>query len=248
MAREAGKPQLADDMAHALLRHFTALVAEDPVTMPGAAALVRLAARHIPLAVASNCPLDVVESTLARVGLLGHFAHVVVAGDGLLPKPHPDVYATAVRLCGVRPEDAMAVEDSVTGVESAWRAGMRVLGVGPRPAEEGLTRPTCGCALWPIRNSRHGPIPGRTRPPEACPVTDPEVDAVAVSGGDFRLSCPARTRLCRRAMPIPERSDGDARHPFGCAGRLLRRVAWRVTEPPGNRVHFLEEPKLLRAV
>ncbi|GGV85813.1 hydrolase [Streptomyces gelaticus] len=140
MAGESGKPQLADDMTRALLRHFMALVAEDPVTMPGAAALVRLAARHIPLAVASNCPLDVVESSLSRVGLLGCFAHVVVAGDGLLPKPHPDVYATAVRLCGVRPEDAMAVEDSVTGVESARRAGMRVLGVGPRPADEKADR------------------------------------------------------------------------------------------------------------
>lgn len=31
----------------------------------------------------------------------------------------------------------MAVEDSVTGVESARRAGMRVLGVGPRPAVAG---------------------------------------------------------------------------------------------------------------
>lgn len=140
MAGEAGKPQLADDMTHSLLRHFMALVAEDPVTMPGAVALVRLAARNLPLAVASNCPLEVVESSLARVGLLGCFAHVVVAGDGLLPKPHPDVYATAVRLCGVRPEDAMAVEDSVTGVESARRAGMRVLGVGPRPAGEGAER------------------------------------------------------------------------------------------------------------
>ncbi|MFJ7201262.1 MULTISPECIES: HAD family hydrolase [unclassified Streptomyces] len=140
MASETGKPQLADDMAQALLSHFMTLVAEDPVTMPGAAALVRLAARHVPLAVASNCPLDVVEFCLARVGLRSYFAHVVVAGEGLLPKPHPDVYATAVRLCSVRPEDAMAVEDSVTGVESARRAGMRVLGVGPRPAEEGADR------------------------------------------------------------------------------------------------------------
>ncbi|MCX4851032.1 HAD family phosphatase [Streptomyces sp. NBC_00893] len=140
MAREAGKPQLADDMTQALLRNFMALVAEDPVTMPGAAALVRLAAGNLPLAVASNCPLDVVETSLARVGLLNYFAHVVVAGDGLLPKPHPDVYTTAVRLCSVRPEEAMAVEDSVTGVESARRAGMRVLGVGPRPSGEGADR------------------------------------------------------------------------------------------------------------
>lgn len=137
MAEETGKPDLADDMTDALLKHFTALVAEDPVTMPGAAALVRLAARHLPLAVASNCPLDMVESSLERAGLLSHFGHVVVAGDGVRPKPHPDVYAVAAELCGVSPQEALAVEDSVTGVVSARSAGLRVLGTGPRPAGPG---------------------------------------------------------------------------------------------------------------
>lgn len=140
MARETGKPELTDDMTHSLLRHFTAMVAADPVTMPGAAALVRLAARHLPLAVASNCPLDMVESSLARAGLLGHFGHIVVAGAGLRPKPHPDVYAAAADLCGVRPQDALAVEDSITGIDSARAAGLRALGVGPRPAGRGADR------------------------------------------------------------------------------------------------------------
>ncbi|MFB6992714.1 HAD family hydrolase [Streptomyces sp. NPDC056178] len=140
MARETGKPELTGALTDSLLRHFMALVAADPVTMPGAAALVRLAACHLPLAVASNCPLDVVESCLQRASLLDRFDHIVVAGDALRPKPHPDVYAAAADLCGVRPQDALAVEDSVTGIESARRAGLRVLGVGPRPAGDGQDR------------------------------------------------------------------------------------------------------------
>lgn len=48
MAEETGKPDLAEDLAATLLTTFTALVDKDPVTMPGAAALVRLAARHLP--------------------------------------------------------------------------------------------------------------------------------------------------------------------------------------------------------
>ncbi|MGW1465957.1 HAD family hydrolase [Streptomyces sp. NPDC002308] len=133
MAEECGKPDFVDDMTDSLLRHFTALVADDPVTMPGATALVRLAARHLPLAVASNCPLDMVESSLERAGLLAHFDHVVVAGDGVRPKPHPDVYTVAAGLCGVSPQEALAVEDSVTGIVSARKAGLRVLGTGPFP-------------------------------------------------------------------------------------------------------------------
>lgn len=74
-----------------------------------------------------------VESCLARAGLLSSFSHVVVAGEGVRPKPEPDVYSLAVRLCGVPPEDALAVEDSLTGMESARRAGLRVIGLGPCP-------------------------------------------------------------------------------------------------------------------
>ncbi|MEU1127003.1 HAD family phosphatase [Streptomyces sp. NPDC005899] len=133
MAQETGKPDLADDLADTLLSSFTALVDQDPVTMPGAAALVRLAARSRPLAVASNCPRTTVESCLDRAGLLGCFDHVVVAGEDIRPKPEPDVYSAAARLCGVPPEEALAVEDSLTGMESARRAGLRVIGIGERP-------------------------------------------------------------------------------------------------------------------
>ncbi|WP_406467484.1 HAD family phosphatase [Streptomyces hirsutus] len=133
MAEETGKPDLVEGLTGTLLDTFTALVDRDPVTMPGAASLVRRAARHLPLAVASNCPREVVESCLDRAGLLGCFGHVVVAEEGVRPKPQPDVYRVAARLCGVPPEEALAVEDSLTGMESARRAGLRVLGIGPRP-------------------------------------------------------------------------------------------------------------------
>ena len=155
MAQETNKPDLAEELADALLEHFMFLVAQDPLTMPGAPEFVRLCSRRLPLAVASNCPLVAVEESLSRAGLRTYFRHVVVptvtpgtsgaAGpvDGLgqehvvRPKPWPDVYATAARLCGVPPQAALAVEDSLTGVESARRAGLRVLGVGPQPPGEG---------------------------------------------------------------------------------------------------------------
>jgi beta-phosphoglucomutase-like phosphatase (HAD superfamily) len=152
MAEETNKPELAADLTAALLGHFLSLVADDPLTMPGACEFVRLLSGRLPLAVASNCPLEVVEESLGRAGLRRHFHHVVVptappgepaapqpvadrepAEAAVRPKPWPDVYATAARLCGVRPAAALAVEDSLTGVESAWRAGLRVLGVGPLP-------------------------------------------------------------------------------------------------------------------
>lgn len=142
MAQAVHKPDLAEDLTAALLDHFLALVTGEPVTMPGAVRLVRLLSGRLPLAVASNCPRVVVEGSLERAGLLAHFQCLVVpdTGDCVRPKPYPDVYAVAARLCGVPPHRAMAVEDSLAGVEAARRASLRVLGVGPRPQGDGATR------------------------------------------------------------------------------------------------------------
>ncbi|MET7905496.1 HAD family phosphatase [Streptomyces sp. NPDC005336] len=137
MAEFAGLPELAEQMTEQLLDAFRSLVAEDPVTMPGAPQLVEKAAAFAPLAVASNCPRDVVEDGLSKAGLLRYFNHVLVPEGEMRPKPYPDVYLAAARLCGAAPGDALAVEDSHCGFLSASRAGLRVLGVGPRkPVDE----------------------------------------------------------------------------------------------------------------
>jgi HAD superfamily hydrolase (TIGR01509 family) len=138
MADEAARPELAEEMAELLLRHFRDLVAREPRTMPGARELVLSVLRFAPLAVASNCPVEVVESCLGAADLRDRFEHIVVPGEGVRPKPQPDVYLTATRLCGVEPGDALAIEDSFCGIQSAAAAGMRVLGVGPLPSDDSI--------------------------------------------------------------------------------------------------------------
>ncbi|MFE3203782.1 HAD family hydrolase [Embleya sp. NPDC059237] len=128
----------ADQVTAQLLDHFRKLVAAAPVTIPGAGELVRLAAGFAPLAVASNCPRDVVESGLAQAGLLPYFTDIVVPDATLRPKPDPDVYLAAARACGAPPSVCLAVEDSYCGILSASRAGLRVLGVGAAPRDEEL--------------------------------------------------------------------------------------------------------------
>lgn len=55
---------------------------------------------------------------------------VVVAGDDITnSKPHPEPYETAARLLHVSPAQALAIEDSPTGVRSAVAAGCVVVAV-----------------------------------------------------------------------------------------------------------------------
>jgi HAD superfamily hydrolase (TIGR01509 family) len=55
---------------------------------------------------------------------------VVVAGDDATrPKPFPDAYLQACEQLGVQPGDAVAIEDSPTGVRAAVASGASVIGV-----------------------------------------------------------------------------------------------------------------------
>lgn len=136
MAEEAGRPELSQQLTERLLEHFLELATAAPRTMPGARELVASAAKFAPLAVASNCPLEVVEECLGAANLRPYFGHIVVPGHGIRPKPHPDVYLAAARCCGTATGDTLAVEDSYCGVKAAIRAGLRILGVGSWPGEE----------------------------------------------------------------------------------------------------------------
>lgn len=104
---------------------------------PGALELIeRLQANGIPIGVASNSPRTIVERALRTAGLETTFASVLTPEDVARPKPAPDVYLASCAALGAPPEQAMALEDSPTGVASARAAGMHVIGV---PSLEGVT-------------------------------------------------------------------------------------------------------------
>lgn len=60
---------------------------------------------------------------------VGTFTSVVTGDNVTHGKPHPEPYLTAAADLGVRPEDAVAIEDSPTGVRSAVAAGVPTIAV-----------------------------------------------------------------------------------------------------------------------
>jgi HAD superfamily hydrolase (TIGR01509 family) len=101
--------------------------------MPGVRACLEFArAKSIGTAIASSSPYDWVSGHIGRLGLAHFFDHVVAAEHVEAAKPAPDLYLRATRLLGVDPGDAIALEDSPNGVESAKAAGLFCVAVpGP---------------------------------------------------------------------------------------------------------------------
>ena len=85
------------------------------------------------LAVASSSDLRLIDGALQRLGVLDRFPVRRSAFDEENGKPHPAVYLRVADILDVDPARCVAFEDSPAGVESACRAGMRVIAV---PAEE----------------------------------------------------------------------------------------------------------------
>ena len=76
---------------------------------------------------------------------------VIVGGDDVArPKPYPDPYLQACEALGVSPMDAVAVEDSPTGVRAAAASGAVTLGVPLMVSLEGVG----AHELWPTLADR----------------------------------------------------------------------------------------------
>jgi HAD superfamily hydrolase (TIGR01509 family) len=112
------------------------------VLFPGAADVVRRAARAVPIAIASGALGHEIRRILDREALTHHFSAIVSAEDTVVSKPAPDPYLHALALLSrlftepLVASDCAAVEDSVQGLESARTAGLRTVAVAQTyPAE-----------------------------------------------------------------------------------------------------------------
>jgi|TARA_Y100000310_G_scaffold218161_1_gene219322 HAD superfamily hydrolase (TIGR01509 family) len=120
-------------------RHATyvRMVESNPV-LPGVLEYLESAARlNLSLAVASSSNGGWAQSHLERLGLIDFFSAVRTADDVARAKPHPDVYLAALDALGVAPADAIAIEDSPTGIAAAKRAGIFCV-VVPNPMTRNL--------------------------------------------------------------------------------------------------------------
>ena len=95
----------------------------------GAVEAVRRLAGRWPLGLASSSNRPLIDLALDLMGVAELFRATVSSEEVDRGKPAPDVYLEAARRLGVKPENAVAVEDSASGIRSAKAAGMGVVAI-----------------------------------------------------------------------------------------------------------------------
>ena len=89
------------------------------------------------LGLASSSSVDWVEGHLARRRLLGHFDSIKTRDHVVNVKPDPELFLASLEQLGVRPDEALVIEDSANGVAAAKQAGLYCVLV-PNPMTKDL--------------------------------------------------------------------------------------------------------------
>jgi len=114
--------------------YYFQAIAQRPVLFKGATAAIQAAAGRGPVGIASGASGGEIRHVLGTAGLLECFATVVAAEDVLHGKPDPEPFRVAyerlrVHDSGLKPDECLAVEDSLGGIRSARGAGLPCVGV-----------------------------------------------------------------------------------------------------------------------
>jgi len=129
-ALEAGglAPAAADAVAEQVAEHYIQGQRSGHPPLPGALELVAHLAAEVPVALVTNGPPDIQRLKIEQAGIGSSLAAVVISGEIGIGKPDPAVFAHALELIGVAPQDAVMVGDSwERDVTGALAAGMRAV-------------------------------------------------------------------------------------------------------------------------
>jgi len=98
--------------------------------LPGVAAWIdRFKAAGWKQAIASSAPRDNVITIAQVLHFNGTFQAMISGADVQRGKPDPDIFLAAAQRLNLEPQQCLVIEDAMTGIEAAHRAGMKAIGV-----------------------------------------------------------------------------------------------------------------------
>lgn len=135
--------ELADMMAQCTALLHQDFAQSELCPLPGVVELLEvLHARGLQLGVGSSSPPDLIGLITQKLRIAGYFQHLVSGYQVQRGKPNPDIFLRVAELLTSLPEQCVVIEDSALGLEAAYRAGMKAVGVKNDTSHQNMNRAT----------------------------------------------------------------------------------------------------------
>jgi mannitol-1-/sugar-/sorbitol-6-/2-deoxyglucose-6-phosphatase len=122
------------DIENLIVENLISLVKSEGQLLKGVQQAIDVCkAASLPMAIASSSYNVIIDATVDKLDIRGHFDHLYSAEHETHGKPHPGVFITTAELLGVAPQDCLVFEDSPSGVLAAKAAKMKCVAV-PEPS------------------------------------------------------------------------------------------------------------------
>ncbi len=100
--------------------------------------LDNLKSNNVTCAIATSAPTENVDFVMEKTGVRDYYK-VIVDNTGIeKSKPNPEIYLKTANLLGISPENCIVFEDSMSGIQAAQNAGMKVIGISTTHTKEEL--------------------------------------------------------------------------------------------------------------
>ena len=116
------------EIEKAVIKRVACLVEEEGKAIDGIGELIReLKLKGYKIGLATNSPSALIPVVLEKLALKHYFDAVSSAEHEPEGKPNPSVYRSVIRKLGMKPGNCVAVEDSLSGLLAAKKAGMKTV-------------------------------------------------------------------------------------------------------------------------
>lgn len=130
LAQQAGEPEETVRKIRALRDDdFAQKLSSGCHLVHGAREVLQTLSADMRMAIVTSCQPRHFQATHASTGILPHFDFILTQGMYAATKPDPAPYLAALAKAEVRPDEALVVEDSPRGIQSARAAGIRCVAV-----------------------------------------------------------------------------------------------------------------------
>jgi HAD superfamily hydrolase (TIGR01509 family) len=89
--------------------------------------LDELKSNDVPIGMATSAPKNNIDFLLDKVDIRGYFKSIIDDEGVTQGKPHPEIFQKCIAALGVKPNNCVVFEDSISGINSALNAGIKVI-------------------------------------------------------------------------------------------------------------------------